>query len=392
MAKSFTTQFLPSLSSKIGILQLNNPASLNALTLEMIRSMTLTLGAWQTAGVRATLMVGTPYEKNGKSKPTFCAGGDVKAVYLAGLAEDKALTADFFREEYQLNHLIATQLPHMPQVSIWDGVVMGGGVGLSVHGKYRIATENTIFAMPECKIGLFPDVGGTWWIPRLKLYSQWQNKNVVGGIGNYLALTGARLEAEDLVYAGIATHYVKSNHLKELKHALVDASESDDSSKWGDCAESVLMSFHDHSIDLDASFLSQNRHDIDYAFDGKDSIEEIFTSLESMGDSQFGQSTLKTLKQMSPTSLKVTLEGLKRGARAQTIGEALEMEYRISQSFMKEGSDFYEGIRAALVDKDGNPKWSPSCLKDVTEEIVDGYFEKLGGRELSLDAKKGAKL
>ena len=115
----------------------------------MIRSMTTTLKTWQTAGVRATLMVGTPYERNGKTKPAFCAGGDVKAVYLAGLSEDnKSLTADFFREEYKLNHLIATQPPHAPQISSWDGVVMGGGVGLSVHGKYRVATENTIFAMP----------------------------------------------------------------------------------------------------------------------------------------------------------------------------------------------------------------------------------------------------
>jgi enoyl-CoA hydratase/carnithine racemase len=143
-----TTQLLPSLSSKLGILQLNNPASLNALTLEMIRSMTPTLDAWQAAGVRATLMVGTSYEKDGKAKPAFCAGGDVKSVYLAGISNDLALPAAFFREEYRLNHKIATQPPHMPQVSIWDGVVMGGGVGLSVHGKYRVATENTIFAMP----------------------------------------------------------------------------------------------------------------------------------------------------------------------------------------------------------------------------------------------------
>ena len=154
--QSFTTQLLPSLSSKLGILQLNNPTSLNALTIEMIRSMCPTLSAWQNGGgVNATLMIGTPYEKNGKSKPAFCAGGDVKAVYLAGIAKKDAnsdtsslLTTDFFREEYQLNHLIATQPPHMPQVSIWDGVVMGGGVGLSVHGKYRVATEKTIFAMP----------------------------------------------------------------------------------------------------------------------------------------------------------------------------------------------------------------------------------------------------
>lgn len=364
----------------------------------MIRSMTPTLTAWQTAGVRATLMIGTPYERNGKSKPAFCAGGDVKAVYLAGLSkkeDDTKLTADFFREEYQLNYQIATQPPHMPQVSIWDGVVMGGGVGLSVHGKYRVATENTIFAMPECKIGLFPDVGGTWWIPRLKLYKQWQNKSVVGGVGNYLALTGARLSAEDLVYAGIATHYVKSNQIEDLKNALVEATKADDesTSNLGDCAAGVLMSFHDHSIDLNSSFLSKHRQDIDYAFDGKDSMEEIIASLESMGaDSDFGQSTLKTLKQLSPTSLKVTLEGMKRGAKAKSIGEALQMEYRASQAFMREGSDFYEGIRATLVDKDGNPKWSPASLDEVTDEIVASYFEDLGEYELRLSDKGSSKL
>jgi len=338
-------------------------------------------------------MVGTPYEKNGKSKPTFCAGGDVKAIYLAGISEDKALTADFFREEYQLNYQIATQPPHMPQVSIWDGVVMGGGVGLSVHGKYRVATENTLFAMPECKIGLIPDVGGTWWIPRLKLYNHWQNKSVVGGVGNYLALTGARLKADDLIYAGIATHYIKSNQLEEMKRALIDASKGDNTPKFGDCAASVLTSFHDDSIDLDASFLSQNRTDIDYAFGGNDSMEEIVASLESMGsDSEFGQSTLKTLKQMSPTSLKVTLEGLKRGSKVKHIGEALQMEYRMQQAFMREGSDFYEGVRAALVDKDGNPKWSPAKLEEVTEAIVESYFEELGDRELCLTGKKSSKL
>ena len=152
-AQSFTTQVLPSLSSKLGVIQLNNPSSLNALTLDMIRCISSTLTTWQSLGLRATLMIGSPHEKNGKSKPAFCAGGDVKAVYLSGIAkktkeEGHNVTADFFREEYQLNYLIANQPPHMPQISIWDGVVMGGGVGLSVHGKYRIATENTIFAMP----------------------------------------------------------------------------------------------------------------------------------------------------------------------------------------------------------------------------------------------------
>ena len=213
-------------------------------------------------------------------------------------------------------------------------------------------------------------------------------------MGNYLALTGARLKADDLIYAGIATHYIKSNHLEELKQCLIAASEVEDSSKLGDsgdCAASVLMSFHD-DVDSDASFLSQNRNDIDYAFDGKDSVEEIFDSLESMGpESKFGTSTLSTLKTLSPMSLKVTLEGLKRGAKARTIAEALQMEYRIVMHMMKEGSDFYEGIRATLVDKDGNPKWSPANLNDVTEEMVNSHFEELGD-EHNFIGKESAKL
>ena len=213
-------------------------------------------------------------------------------------------------------------------------------------------------------------------------------------MGNYLALTGARLKADDLIYAGIATHYIKSNHLEELKQCLIAASEVEDSSKLGDsgdCAASVLMSFHD-DVDSDASFLSQNRNDIDYAFDGKDSVEEIFDSLESMGpESKFGTSTLSTLKTLSPMSLKVTLEGLKRGAKARTIAEALQMEYRIVMHMIAQGSDFYEGIRATLVDKDGNPKWSPANLNDVTEEMVNSHFEKLGD-ELNFVGKESAKL
>jgi len=390
---SFTTQLLPSLSSKIGILQLNNPASLNALTLDMVRSMSATLRAWQGAPIRATLLLGTSRDEGAAARPVFCAGGDVKAVYLAGQAGDAALTADFFREEYRLNHQIATQPPHMPQVSVWDGVVMGGGVGVSVHGKYRVATENTVFAMPECNIGFFPDVGATFWMPRLKLYSQWKNTSVVGGVGNYLALTGARLRAEDLMYMGACTHYIKSHRLEEMKQALVEASQEDNAAQSWDCATNVLTQFHDDNIDAEASFLSQNRQDIDYAFDGKQSVEEILASLESMGpESRFAQETLKTLRKMSPTSLKVTLEGLKRGARARTIGEALQIEYRMSQAFMKRGSDFYEGIRAALVDKDGNPKWSPATLEEVTDAIVESHFEELGEKELCLTGNENAKL
>ena len=312
-------------------------------------------------------MDAAPYVRDGKTKPAFCAGGDVKAVYLAGLSDDKSLTSDFFREEYKLNYMIATQ--QVPQVSIWDGVVMGGGVGLSIHGKYRVATENTLFAKPECKIGLFPDVGGSWWIPKLK-----------GGIGNYLALTGARLKVEDLIYAGIATHFVKSDQLDELKRALIESSESDRSS---DCVASVLMSFHDLTIPTESAFLLKNRKEIDAAFHGKARVEDIITTLQSM-DTSFSKLTLETLNQMSPTSLKVTLEGMNRASKLSNIGDCLAMEYRIVQASMKEGSDFYEGIRAALVDKDGEPKWNPSRLEDVTSGMVDNYFAILGGDELQL--------
>lgn len=282
--------------------------------------------------------------------------------------------------------MIATQPPHQPQISIWDGVVMGGGVGLSIHGKYRVATENTIFAMPETKIGLFPDVGGTWWIPRLKLYRDRQRKGVVGGVGNYLALTGARLKGDDLIYAGIATHFIPSERLNELKQALIDATNNSTQS-LGDCVAGVLMSFHDGKVnlDLDKAFLSKNRKEIDQAFDGKQSVEDIVSTLESMkSDSQFAKTTLETLKQMSPTSLKVTLEALIRGSKVQSIEAALDMEYRMSQAFMRKDSDFYEGIRAALVDKCGEPRWNPSSLEGVTNSFVDKFFDDLGDRELCL--------
>jgi enoyl-CoA hydratase/carnithine racemase len=346
----------------------------------MIRCLSPTLDVWQSSPtkgpVRATLMIGSSYEnKSGKTKPIFCAGGDVKSIYL----NPTSLASTFFQEEYQLNYKIATQPKHIPQVSIWDGIVMGGGVGLSIHGTYRVATENTIFAMPECNIGLYPDVGGSWWIPRLtKLYNTNSNHHQVGGVGNYLALTGARLKAEDLIYTGIATHYIKSNQIDELRKCLIAATEIDDDSNNDDCVANVLQSFHQESFE--ESYLSTNRIDIDYAFHGKDTVEEIYSSLESLvhEESKFATTTLATLKTMSPTSLKVTLEGLKRGAKAQSIAEALQMEYRIVMHMMKEGSDFYEGIRAALVDKDGRPNWNPTNLADVTNEMVNKHFELLG--------------
>jgi len=391
---TMTTKLLPSRSGNLGIFELNNPPTLNSLDLDMVRSINHVLPPWQSdATLRATLMIG----RHGAKRPCFCAGGDVKSVYMSGKglsgnqADEEAaqthqhgyghrglLTADFFREEYQMNHTLATQDHHnMPQVSIWDGVVMGGGVGLSLHGKYRICTENTLFAKPETAIGLFPDVGGMWWLSRMK-----------GGLGNYIALTGQRLKADDLLYAGLATHYVPSQKLEELKSSLIVATDTGDDWPGGDCAASTLMSFHDeNNVNKSDSFLAKNRAEIDEAFDGKENkVEDILSSLQSMADSgsMFATETLEALSKMSPTSLKVTQEGIRRGSKLSSIGEVLKMEYRMSQAFMRDGSDFYEGIRAVLVDKDQNPKWTPSTLEEVLDDMVASYFESLGEHELEL--------
>ena len=391
---TMTTKLLPSRSSNLGIFELNNPSTLNSLDLDMVRSINHVLPQWQSdATLRATLMIG----RHGTKRPCFCAGGDVKSVYMSGkglsgnaVDEEAAqshqhgyghrglLTADFFREEYQMNHTLATQdHDNMPQVSIWDGVVMGGGVGLSLHGKYRVCTENTLFAKPETAIGLFPDVGGMWWLSRMK-----------GGLGNYIALTGQRLKADDLLYAGLATHHVPADKLEELKSALVAATDTGDDWKGGDCIASTLMAFHDESnINKNDSFLAKNRAEIDQAFDGKEKkVEDILSTLETMANSgsTFATKTIETLFKMSPTSLKVTQEGIRRGSELASIGEVLKMEYRMSQAFMRDGSDFYEGIRAVLVDKDQNPKWNPTSLDEVTDDVVSSHFESLGEHELEL--------
>ena len=364
----FTPFLLPSRSGNLGKLELNNPKALNALNFDIVSCLSDVLSIWKNDNsLKATMMTGS-------GDKAFCAGGDIKSLYedywntsstKHGYGHGGLLTADFFRTEYEMNHKIATQT--IPQISIWDGIVMGGGVGVSVHGKYRIATDTTVFAKPETGIGLFPDVGGMFWLPRCK-----------GGLGPYIALTGARLNANDLLYAGIATHYVPSHDLNDLKDALIDATTTEGSS-----VGRVLMSFH-KDIPTHDSFLAKHRTEIDNAFDNKTSIEQIIEQLSQKKDSEFSKKTLSTLDRMSPTSLKVTLEGLKRGKSLPTIKEVLEMEYRMAQAFMRDGSDFYEGVRALLVDKDKNPQWNPKTLAEVSNETVETYFQHLGDNELIL--------
>lgn len=318
------------------------PKALNALTLGMIRAYAPALAAWaKDSGVRHVVQWG----EGGKS---FCAGGDVRAVSEAGLAAKRGgkadpLVRDFFFEEYRLNRQLA-RFPK-PIVSLIDGICMGGGVGLSVHGRYRVATEKTLFAMPESAIGLFPDVGGTFFLPRLP-----------GRTGAFLGLTGERIKAADMLHLGLATHYVDSAKLPDLIKAL--ESES---------ADTALARY---AGDPGPAPVAALQAQIDRCF-APDSVEGILAALDAEAG-EWGAKIAARLRKMSPTSLKVSLRQLERGG-ALSIEDALRLEFRLVRRFMA-GDDFYEGIRAVLIDKDNAPKWNPATLAAVSEADVERHF------------------
>ncbi len=337
-----------------GFVTLNRPKALNALTLGMIRALKPQLEKWRDdKAVEAVVITGA-------GDRAFCAGGDVRAVYEAG-RNGGSLTEEFFREEYRLNRMI--HVFPKPYVALVDGITMGGGVGLSVHGSHRVATEKTMLAMPETGIGLFPDVGGTYFLPRLP-----------GRIGLFLALTGWRLNAADTVYCGLATDFVSSERIP----ALIDAFGTAD---WasGD-AETVVDRVIDAAKESpEASALAERRGVIDRCF-AASSVEAILAALDAEpGD--WPAKIAGIIRKQSPTSLKVTFAQIARGA-ALDFDSAMVDEYRMSQAFMA-GSDFYEGIRAVLVDKDHKPKWRPDELAAVTPGMVEAYFRSLGDRDLT---------
>lgn len=235
---------------------------------------------------------------------------------------------------------------------------MGGGVGLSVHSRYRIATEKTLFAMPETAIGLFPDVGGGYFLPRLQ-----------GSLGEYLALSGYRLKGRDNYFAGIGTHFVSTRELPYLQDELANME-----SPSTDNVANLLDSYHAKCDDSEAKFSLVDKLDKINSIFCHNTVEDIFAHLEKDG-SDWAIKTLEVLRIMSPSSMKVTLKQLQAG-RNMNFKELLEMEYRISQRCM-EYSDFYEGIRALLVDRDNSPKWSPATVEDVSKELVDSYFAPL---------------
>ena len=331
----------------IGHIVLNRPKALNALTLPMVRAIAPAIEAW--AGAPAVKAVAI----SGAGDRAFCAGGDVAEIYRRKMQGDLALGRDFFREEYIVNRAIF-RFPK-PWIALLDGITMGGGVGLSVHGRFRVATERFMFAMPETGIGLFPDVGGGHFLPRLP-----------GQLGMYLALTGQRLKAADALYCGVATHFVPSERIGALTGALEALDAGSDAA-----VEAALAKFEG---DAGAATLPAHRAAIDRHFSA-DSVEEIVASLAADG-SEWAARTAASLARLSPTSMKVTFRQIRQGASME-FEDIMTMEYRLSQGCMA-GHDFYEGVRAVLIDKDNAPKWLPPTLADVGEDVVARHFAPVG--------------
>ena len=351
------TDLLTSLSSGLATLTLNRPAALHALNTSMCRDMIKALVAWRDdANVHAILIDHAPGTRG------FCAGGDIRMLAESGKGDGRE-AREFFFTEYRLNHLLFTY--PKPVIAIMDGVTMGGGVGISMPARFRIATENTTYAMPETGIGLFPDVGGGWYLPRKPSGTIGQSE-----IGMWLALTGARLKAADCLVAGIATHFVPTEILGAARAQIAGAAQTH-------TAERALASGLDalgESAGKPKELSPENIERIDLTF-ALDSVEAIVAALEADG-SDWAGAQRATLATKSPQTLKVAFRQLREGAARTTFADEMRQEYRIGARVVQR-HDFIEGVRALIVDKDNAPRWNPPTLAGVTEAMLDEIFAPL---------------
>jgi enoyl-CoA hydratase len=338
------SEVLTRIESGVGRITLNRPKALHALNRGMCEIMTAALLAWRDDPAVRSVLIDHAGERG------FCAGGDIRMIAESG-AGDASQAKAFFDTEYKLNALMFDY--PKPITAVVDGIVMGGGVGISEPAGVRIATERTTYAMPETGIGLFPDVGGGWFLPRLP-----------GETGMWLALTGARLKAADTVALGVHTHFVPAERIEDLKAALLAAP--------GD-PKAVADRF---AADPGPAPSAAHREAIDRLF-AHDTVEAIFASLEADG-SDWASAQLQTLKTKSPQSLKVSLRQLRLGAKMATFADNMAMEYALGGRVVRT-HDFQEGVRAVIVDKDGQAKWSPATLEGVTQADLDALFAPLPG-------------
>lgn len=329
---------------RAGVFTLNRPKALNAVTAEMVARMRPQLSEWADDPAIDVVIVRASGEK------AFSAGGDIRQLHDWGKAGDPAMRA-FYAEEYRLNAFIKT-CPK-PYVALIDGIVMGGGVGVSMHGSHRAVGERLMFAMPETGIGFFPDVGGTYFLPRLP-----------GRIGTWLALTAARLGQADALWTGLGTHAVPADRYNDVTEALADGGDPD----------AVLAA---HAAEpVGAPSLPALQPVIVRCFAGE-TVEAILSALDAeTGDhAAWAQKQAAAIRSKSPTSLKIALRQMQLGAAAD-FDECMRIEYRIVTRIEK-GVDFYEGVRAVIIDKDNAPRWRPASLDEVSDADVDAYFAAL---------------
>ncbi|MFP4002501.1 MAG: enoyl-CoA hydratase/isomerase family protein [Alphaproteobacteria bacterium] len=339
----------------IGLITMTRPRALNSLTLDMCLRMRAQMRDWAEDDTVGAVVI------EGEGEKGFCAGGDIRALHDSG-REGTPYALEFYANEYRLNNLIA----HYPKpyVALMDGITMGGGVGVSVHGSHRVLTDRTVFAMPETGIGLIPDVGGSYFLPRLP-----------DEAGMFLGLTGERIKAGDALDLVIGTHYVPG----DVEAVKADLAKAD---FGGDPHKAVSSVLDAHAGLAPGAKLRTHRPAILKHFSGE-SVEAILDSLKKDG-SEWALGLAEIMRTKSPTSMKITFRQIREGAEL-GVSDCLRLEFRLVSRIM-EAHDFYEGVRAVIIEKDNKPDWNPATLEEVSDAEIESYFAPLGPRELDLEA------
>jgi enoyl-CoA hydratase len=342
-------EVLARVENGVGVLTLNRPKALHALTTDMCRTIAAALTAWEKdLAVQAVIIEAAEGTRG------FCAGGDIRQA-AQSVRSDGSAAAEFFAVEYRLNAQIK-RFPK-PYIAFIDGITMGGGAGISVHGSHRIATERTVFAMPETGIGLFPDVGGSWFLPRLS-----------GELGTWLALTGAQLRGRDVHAAGLGSHFVPSAEIGALKAAIIRKSAAGLDELLAPFSHPAKPAYAEHLPIIDRCF-------------SKNSLPDMLIALET-ADGEWGQIQAKILRTRSPLSCCVALKQLRAGREMTDFEDIMRMEYRIACHITRM-NDFSEGVRAVIEDKDNAPRWSPDSFEKVDPEKIEHMFSPLEAGDLT---------